>query len=57
MCLGGSTSINNDTKLAITSHYDIGDMKEELVKELSFPGKTRGTDIYNAVTETVCHKT
>ncbi|XP_034259776.1 general transcription factor II-I repeat domain-containing protein 2A-like [Pantherophis guttatus] len=52
MCLDESTDINNHARLAVIVCYAVGDvMREELVKLVSLPERTRGIDIYNAVME------
>ncbi|XP_035216701.1 protein ZBED8-like [Stegodyphus dumicola] len=52
MCLDESTDINNHAKLVIILRYAVSDtMREELVKLASFPERTQGIDIYNAVVE------
>ncbi|XP_013919890.1 PREDICTED: general transcription factor II-I repeat domain-containing protein 2-like [Thamnophis sirtalis] len=52
MCLDESTDINNHTRLAIILRYAVGDiMREELVKLVSFPERTQGIEIYDAVME------
>ncbi|XP_058027186.1 general transcription factor II-I repeat domain-containing protein 2-like [Ahaetulla prasina] len=52
MCLAESTDVNNRATLAVILHYAVGDvMREELVKLVSLPERTRGIDIYKAVME------